>query len=44
MKSEIEKSIKALVSKINKDTKPNEAVSISIAVLNLANALSAVKE
>ena len=38
MKTEIEKTIKTLISKIDKDTPPNDAVSISIAVLNLANA------
>jgi hypothetical protein len=38
MKSKIEEAIKTLLEKIKEDTKPNDAVSISIAVLNLANA------
>ena len=43
MKTEIEKTIKILLSKIDKDTASNDAVSISIAVLNLSNALNASK-
>lgn len=41
MKNEIEKSIKALLYQIKEDIEPNKAVSISIAVLNLANAQNA---
>jgi len=39
---DIEKSIKVLLSQIKNDTAPNKAVSISIAVLNLANAQNAL--
>lgn len=42
MEKEIEKSIKALLSQIKADTESNKAVSISIAVLNLANAQNAL--
>ena len=42
-KVDIEKRIKILLSQIKNDTEPNKAVSVSIAVLNLANAQNALK-
>ena len=43
MKNEIETSIKTLLSQIKADIDPNKAVSISIAILNLANTQNALE-
>ena len=43
MENEIKRSIEGLLSQIKKDTNSGSAVSISIAVLNLANALNTIK-
>ena len=43
MKEELERTLKELLSKIESNTPSNEIVSISIAILNLANSVKALE-